>query len=221
MNDLELDALNNPLSNDARVVYMLGLRPNFNKQSGYTSPLDYKALLNLVNGKEPKLTRGRQINALIKELISVNLVALLPNDDIQLSLNGKILLLPKCNEETSPKLKATKVLSNKTPIHRDWEPNKDTFIDICTLIGVIETEYSQEELGEFIAYWLGRTEVNHTEYQWTQKFAQQLKRNRTSVESNLSKQTGTQTHTNTVSSLEADDNAKRLVAKYKKTKNNK
>lgn len=215
MNNSELSALLLPISNDARTLYLLGLRPQSDPITGITLPLDYNALLGLLNSKEQKFNRGRQINSLLKELIAAELVHVNQDDDIQLSLNDKQLTLSKRADIDRP------TITDKHVMTMNWQPDSNSFNDICSLIGIIDKDYSDTELGEFIAYWLGRTDIKLSSYQWSQRFAQQIKRNRTALDSTTMKQTGTQTHTNTVSSVEADDNAKRLVAKYKKTKNNK
>jgi hypothetical protein len=214
MNQAEYTALSGPISNDARTLYLLGLRPSANATTGLTEPLDYKYLLNLLNSKETRFSRGRQINSLIKELVNAELIALTHDADIQLSLNGKALLLKALPvvETTSP------LLPQKQPMFRDWQPNAELYKDIAQLIGIIDADYTEEERGEFLVYWLGRADAKFTDYQWSQKFAQHIKRQRTASDSATIKKTGTQTHANPVSSLEADDNAKRLVAKYKQSR---
>ena len=74
----ELAALQSPLSNDCRVLYLLGLRPNANSATTSSAPIDYKQLLNLLNGdgKEEPYQRGRQVNSLVRQLEQVGLVAL-------------------------------------------------------------------------------------------------------------------------------------------------
>lgn len=216
MNESELEALSTNLSNDARVLYCLGLRPTSNASTGLSKPLDYKALLTLLNGKDSTFTRGRQINSLLKELVAAQLVHLHEDDDIQLSLNGKSVLLNK--RVDIDKLTTS---DEKHGLYKNWSPHQDTLNDIFALIGVIDKHYAQHELGDFVSYWLGRREAKHTEYQWTQKFAQHIKRQRLVSEPDSVTVIGTQAQTKAVSSIEVDDNAKRLVAKYKKLKNNK
>ena len=77
----EINALTAPLSNAARVLYCLGLRPSANKQTLMTAPLQYKQLLDLVNGEKSSeaYTRGREVNALLEKLIQSGLV-ILPAD---------------------------------------------------------------------------------------------------------------------------------------------
>jgi hypothetical protein len=216
MNKSELNALSTNISNDARALYCLGLRPSSNPITGLSQPLDYKALLNLLNSKEQTFTRGRQINSLLKELIAAKLVHLQEEDDIQRSLNGKSLLLTQRVE-----IEKIQNKDEKQALYKNWIPNDDTLDDIFALIGVIDKHYAQDELGDFIAYWLGQKQTKHTEYQWTQKFAQHIKRKRLANNTDVVKIIGTQEQTKAVSSIEVDDNARRLVAKYKKLKNNK
>ena len=70
-NKAEQTALLQPLSNDARILYILGIKPTADQSSGATTTLNYKSLLSILNTKEDKYTLGRQVNSLIKELLSV------------------------------------------------------------------------------------------------------------------------------------------------------
>ena len=94
MNPNELATLKLELSNDARALYCLGLRPHADTTTGDSSPLNYKQLLELLNAKEQKFTLGRQINGLIKELVKVGLVELSDDTSIDRSFNGKRIKLP-------------------------------------------------------------------------------------------------------------------------------
>lgn len=216
MNDAENKALSNAISNDARVLYMLGLRPIANTVTGITCALDYRELLSLLNAKQEKFTRGRQINSLLKELIAHDLVHVSEEFDIHHSLNGRPLTLPLlCDNKSS-----TPDSLKKTSLEINWEPEKHALKEIGMLIGLTSTDYSDEELGEFIAYWRGRQDIKLSHYQWTQKFAQHLKRAKVMTSHSQSTPINADKDIPSSSSLEADDNAKRLVAKYKKNKPN-
>jgi DNA replication protein DnaT len=55
-NKAEQTALLQPLSNDARVLYILGIKPTASQSSGVTSPLNYKSMLSVLNAKEENFT---------------------------------------------------------------------------------------------------------------------------------------------------------------------
>ncbi|MFB0953249.1 MAG: DnaT-like ssDNA-binding domain-containing protein, partial [Aeromonadaceae bacterium] len=62
-------------------------------------------------------------------------------------------------------------------MHAQWRPG-DGFHDLARLCGLLESHYAEEELGEFIAYWLGRPETFASEHQWMLKFIKALKARR-------------------------------------------
>lgn len=212
MNPSELSALNQPISNDARVLYCLELRTSANSQTGLTNPLNFKQLLNTLNGKEQRFTLGRQINGLLKELIEVGLVDLTCDTPLDKSFNGKQLILP---------LFAVKQDDYNT-LHMEWsgmslnwQPTKSLFTDLAQLVGIIDKEYSQNELGEFVAYWMGRPQMQFSQFQWTQKFVFQIKQKRLASGIKPLQKVGNQLVT-PKAAVEADDNAKKLVEKYSK-----
>ena len=92
----ELNALTSPLSNAARVLYCLALRPKANQDTLLSNPLQYKELLALMNSdpqREP-VTRGREINTLLEELTQAGLVSLPESLSLDKSLIAKRVLLP-------------------------------------------------------------------------------------------------------------------------------
>ena len=151
----ELAALQSPLSNDCRVLYLLGLRVSANSATTSTAPVDYKQLLNLLNGdnKEEPYQRGRQINSLIKQLEQVGLVSLPVDLDIEHTINGKSLLLPLITE---PKSDFEQLHQRHCSMHASWTPNKSLFEEMAALLGIIDKTYEDNDIGEFVAYWLGR-----------------------------------------------------------------
>ncbi|GAB2698037.1 DnaT-like ssDNA-binding domain-containing protein [Aliiglaciecola sp. 3_MG-2023] len=212
MNSSEQAALTQGLSNDARVLYMLGLRPIADEQTGLTGPLNYKQLIALLNGKSKEFTLGRQINGLIKELVKHQLVEIEPEASLDKSFNQQRVRLPLLNikqdDYPSLHLQWSKMTAN-------WKPHQAAFEDLASLIGIIDKDYSQHELGEFIAYWMGRPELQFSQYQWTQKFVFQIKQRRVASGVKNVQKVGNQWVT-PKAGVEADDNAKQLVAKYSK-----
>jgi len=220
VNPSEYEALTQNISNDARVLYLLGLRPTVDEKTGATDKLNYKNLLTLLNGgsqtaDEKRFTLGRQINALIKELKSFNLVKLDDDKSLTKSFNGKRVVLPLFNvkQDDYPALHLT-----WTTMSIDWCPSDTLYNDLASLIGIIDKQYTQTELGEFIAYWLGRPEMQFSQFQWTQKFVFQIKQRRVASGVKPTQKIGNQ-WVSPKAAIEADDNAKQLVAKYK-PKNN-
>ncbi|MFC3094176.1 flavodoxin [Alteromonas sediminis] len=210
----ELSALQGPISNEARVLYCLCLRPYVDLKTGESRPLEYKAILATINAKQKHLDRGRQINRLVKELAQVGLVTLNTQQDIETSLNGQSINLPMVVNHSNTQ---DRLYENASPITFDWQPNTELLTELLCMIGVIDTTTKAEEIGEFVAYWRGRPDIRLTEYQWTQRLAQQIKRNRTASGMIPVNRVGTQI-VNTTTSVDADDNAKKLVEKYSKAK---
>lgn len=213
MNQAELHALKQALSNDARVLYCLALRPQADHQNGQTPALNYKSLLRLLNGKEQKFTLGRQLNLLLHELMEAGLVYADPALDLERSLNGKALHLPLINIATD----------NYSSLHHhccamslDWQPDEKLYSDLAQLMGIIDQQYEQHELGDFIAYWSGRPQNQYSLFQWTQKFVYNIKHKRLAKGATLKQKVGNQL-VQPKAEIVADENAKKLVEKYSKS----
>ncbi len=206
----EYEALTKPLSNDARVLYCLGLRPFADPATASTPPINYKSMIALLNGGKDTYSRGREINELLRELEQKDLISLSSETDFDQSLNGVAVFLPLMLD-THNQFETLHQSHNAMTMR--WQPDESLFIELSQLLGIIDGEYSKEELGEFIAYWLGRPITQYTQFQWTQKFAQHIKRQRTAIGMTPQKQVGTQVVSPTAS-IEVDENARKLVEKY-------
>ena len=209
-NQTEQTALIQPISNDARILYVLGLRPYAHSVNGVTPALNYKKLLNLLNGKEETYTLGRQINSLIKELLGVGLIDFYQEVELNHSFNGKKLILPLML--VLPDDYAKLHLQWHTML-LDWSPDVKLLDDLARLVGIIDCSYSRDELGDFIAYWLGRPESNFSQFQWTQKFVFNLKQKRLARGIKTVHKVGNQI-VRPKAAVVADENSKNLVAKY-------
>ncbi len=211
----EYHALSGELSNDARVLYCLGLRPTATIATATSAPLNYKHLLVLLNGdnSDTPYSRGRQINSLLKPLELAGLIALPENQSFEQSLNGQTLLLPLCAQQQDY---FSHLHRHHQPMSARWKPDQRLFEEMAKLIGLIDTQYDDADIGEFIAYWLGRPAAVFSHFQWTQKFTYALKYRRTALGMSPVKQVGTQKVT-VAPGLEADDNARKLVEKYSAT----
>jgi hypothetical protein len=191
---------------------LLGLKLNVDKKTAHTPPLNYKFLLSLLNSKEEKFNLGRQVNSLIKELLNVGLISFKDEVELNHSFNGKILILPLTIMKVD---EYSKLHLNWHKMTLDWLPNQTLANDLSKLTGIIDYEYTDNELGDFIAYWLGRPESQFTEYQWTQKFIFNLKKIRLAHGFKPVQKVGQQI-VQTKAGIEADENIKNLVAKYGK-----
>lgn len=217
MNSLEIDALQLSISNHARVLYALYLRPKVNQEDQKVK-LVYSEILHLLNAKETQIQLGRQVNALLKELHKIGLIELFDEQDFKRSLNQQCVSLPLIKNPintTIPKMPTGQSAeSTHYQMNIDWRPETEIFEQICQLVGVIEQGYSTEELGEFIAYWLGQPHRLFTTYQWTQKFVLIIKqrRQRFPISKQQSK-VGHQWVTLDVD-IEIDENVRQLVQKY-------
>ena len=104
MNSLEVAALREPISNEARVLYCIYLRPNFDYEAQSTT-VNNKDILSLLNAQRTCLSLGREVSALFKELNDVGLIALKRdnpqetigssnNEEFSRSLNKRQVTLP-------------------------------------------------------------------------------------------------------------------------------
>lgn len=213
-NQAELQALKGPLSNEARVLYCLILKQHVNATTGATEPVNYKQCIELINQGGASLSLGREINQLLQVLEKSGLVELPGNLHFQQSLNGEVLLLPLA---VTPKDDFAQYHQDFQPMKMNWQPSLPLCESLSRLLGIIDATYNEEDIGEFVAYWLGRPQSVFSQYQWNQKFMYSLKRKRTAPDTANVKKVGSQQVTS-VSALEADDNARKLVEKYSQQK---
>ena len=232
MNSLELAALQEPLSNEARVIYCVYLRANINAKTN-TVTINNKDILKLLNSHSPRVSLGREISALFKELQQVGLVALQTNvansadksiefeSNFDRSLNKLKVSLPLFEAMPSPFVSSSiqtlddnEAHEQHSKMHLNWRPDDSLFSQLCQLIGVIDAYFDADELGEFIAYWLGRPEVVQTPYQWTQKFVLHLKQRRIRKPANSSQTKVGPQWVEPTAGIEFDDNVKQLIKKY-------
>ncbi len=210
--EAEYHALCSPLANAARVLYCIGLRPTANTTTAASEPLNYKFLLTLVNADDPEqpFKRGRQLNSLLKTLEQVGLIALPSSLTFESSLNGKVILLPLIQAKHDS---FTHLHRQHQSINMKWKPDEALFEEMAALLGLTNKAYDQDDINEFIAYWLGRPATVLSHFQWTQKFAYSL-RNKRLGRGEFSQLARSTTNTEVAPSLEADDNTRKLVEKY-------
>ncbi|GAB56506.1 hypothetical protein GPUN_2391 [Glaciecola punicea ACAM 611] len=212
MNELEIETLQTPLSNLARVLYCLYLRPQLvgNKT---VILVNNQAVLALVNNKKTVISMGRQISALFKELHKAGLIEVDPSTDFSKSLHNNKIRLPLSALPQS--LENPQFHSQHKSMRLDWRPVQSIFEDLCQLVGLIEKTYSADELGEYIAYWLGRIDTQCTEYQWTQKLVIHLKQRRQRLPLSEQKTKAGHQYVTPSAGIVFDDNVKQLINQYK------
>lgn len=212
MNELELETLQTPLSNLARVLYCLYLRPQLTANSEKVI-INNKAILALINNKKSVITMGRQISTLLKELHQQGLIEVQDDTDFSKSLHMQTVSLPLSSLPQS--LENPLFHSQHKSMRLDWRPVESIFEDLCKLVGVIEKTYSADELGEYIAYWLGRIDTQCTEYQWTQKLVIHLKQRRQRLPLAEQKSKAGHQYVTPSAGIVFDDNVKQLINQYK------
>jgi len=97
----------------------------------------------------------------------------------------------------------------------DWQPDETLFAQIAQMMGLIDRDISEEDVGEFKAYWLGQPHRMHTQYQWHHKFILNLKNKRTAYGQKDKQVVGNQL-VSKVAATKACPRAKGLVEKYGK-----
>lgn len=216
MNEFELEALKTPLSNVARVLYCVFLRPQVNTGTAQAT-INNKSIIELINSKKPVISLGRQIGTLLKELQSVGLIKVEEGTDFSKSLHNKQVTLPLTDLPQS--LEDPAMHNQHKSMKLVWRPIETVFEDLCSLVGLIEKTFSAEELGEFIAYWLGRIDTQCTEYQWTQKLVIHLKQRRQrfplSEQRAQHKTAAGHQYVEPSAGIVFDDNVKLLIEQYK------
>ena len=212
MNALELESLQTPLSNLARVLYCVYLRPQLSQDSIQVT-INNNAVLALINNKKQVLRLGKQVNALLKELHNVGLIDAGNEPDFSKSFHNQQVSLPLSSLPQS--LEDPQFHSQHRAMRLDWRPAQGIFEDLCHLVGVIEKTYSADELGEFIAYWLGRIDTQCTEYQWTQKLVIHLKQRRQRLPLSQQKTATGHQYVTPSAGIVFDDNVKKLIEEYK------
>ena len=235
MNHLELQALKSALSNEARTLYCLYLKPAHDlalkqhQQDKSSSQkvlvsIQNKDIISLLNAHRETVHLGRQISALFKELFRAGLIDIEGEYSFERSLNKHQVFLCLAGlqaESEAPSDAANLHVLEDASIHQQharmslsWRPKDQVFEGLCHLSGLIQGVFNADELGEFIAYWLGRPEVQYSEYQWTQKFVVHLKHRRIRQPLNPSQSKVGHQWVTPEASIDFDENVKRLVDKY-------
>jgi len=212
MNSLELDALQLSMSNHARALYSVYLVSKSKSMKGNVT-VSYKDIMDFLNGKEEVVTLGRQVNSLLKELDSVGLIRINHEQSYKRSLNNQVIHLPLSISKDLFDISTDKH-QRFIKMNINWRPDADLFEQLCQLVGVIDKGYSADELGEYIAYWLGYPEKQFTDYQWTQKFVLNIKQRRQRLPVNKEQTKVGHQWITPQAGIEIDDNVKQLVEKY-------
>lgn len=175
MTPAEYNALAHPrLSHPARTLYCLHLRRMALEHQPLV--LNYPVLgraLAVVSPEDPSgfsfQVNGRQLTVLFEELKIADLIEVESGGE---HFHQRPFRLPLLGQaETSP------LPQRPFPMHLQWRPDAG-LPALARLCGVLDCSYSEEDLGEFIAYWLGRPEVFDNQHQWMLRFVRALKTRR-------------------------------------------
>lgn len=174
MTPAEYQALTSPrLSHPARSLYQYYLRHH--ARGDQTQPLDYpdlgKALAVQGEGEYRYRVTPAELTALVDELLEAGLLSPLERPHPQ-HYHGAVFSLPlKRLQGLAP------LPSRQFAMHPEWRPDAQ-FGGLARLCGLLDSHFDETELGEFIAYWLGRPEVFENQHQWMLKFVRKLKHQR-------------------------------------------
>ncbi|WP_219590485.1 DnaT-like ssDNA-binding domain-containing protein [Aeromonas salmonicida] len=177
MTPAEYSALAHPrLSHPARSLYTLQLRrlvlenqlarlnyPELGRSLAVVDPGDPSGFCFQVN--------ARQLTELFDELMEAGLLQVEAQADSE-HYHQCPFQLPLLTQKVRSPLP-----ERPFQMHLQWRPDEE-LPALARLCGVIDASYNEEDLGEFIAYWLGRPEVFDSQHQWMLKFIRALKTRR-------------------------------------------
>lgn len=177
MTPAEYSALAHPrLSHPARSLYTLQLRrlvlenrptrlnyPELGRALAVVDPGDPSGFCYQVN--------ARQLTELLDELMEAELLQVEAHGDSE-HYHQCPFQLPLLSQRARSPLP-----ERPFQMHLQWRPDEE-LPALARLCGVIDASYNEEDLGEFIAYWLGRPEVFDSQHQWMLKFIRTLKSRR-------------------------------------------
>ncbi|PJG58316.1 DnaT-like ssDNA-binding domain-containing protein [Aeromonas cavernicola] len=177
MTPAEYSALAHPrLSHPARTLYTLQLRRLVLEHQ--PARLNYPELgraLAVVDPSDPSgfsfQVTARQLTELFDELMEAGLlhVEVVAESEHYHQCSFQLPLLTQKVRSPLPE--------RPFQMHLQWRPDEE-LPALARLCGVLDASYHEEELGEFIAYWLGRPEVFDSQHQWMLKFIRTLKTRR-------------------------------------------
>ncbi len=177
MTPAEYSALAHPrLSHPARSLYTLQLRRLVleNRLARLNYPELGRALAVVDPGNPGGFSyqvNARQLTELLDELMEAELLQVEAQADSE-HYHQCPFQLPLLSQRVRSPLPA-----RPFQMHLQWRPDEELSA-LARLCGVIDASYSEEDLGEFIAYWLGRPEVFDSQHQWMLKFIRALKSRR-------------------------------------------
>ena len=180
MNPAEYTQLCSPrLSHAARSLYYLYLRRQADQNGNVL--VSYPELGRAIAVEDPLTPGGfcfqvtaAGLTALFNELIAVGLVAQQTAEPHTGHYHLSSMTLPLATATQAPSLP---MAAGAYPMTLDWRPGKE-FDTLSKLCGLRSAIYDEDELGEFIAYWLGYPEKYATAHQWMLKFIRTLKARR-------------------------------------------
>lgn len=171
MTPSEYQALSNPqLTHPARSLYTLHLRRI--ASTTYPVLICYKTLIPALLTYDYTLT-AKQLTQLLEALQVCGLIQLAEPQVSEGHYHQAAFYLP-LSEFASMNDKPLPIPHQAFAMHLNWCPSQQ-FSTLCRLCGHASSEFSSQDLGEFIAYWLGRPDVMHNQHHWMLKFIKHLK----------------------------------------------
>jgi hypothetical protein len=173
MTPAEYSALAHPrLSHPARSLYTLQLRRLVLEIGWPDSTIELGRALAVVDPGNPGgfsyQVNARQLTELLDELMEAELLQVEAQADSE-HYHQCPFQLPLLSQRVRSPLPA-----RPFQMHLQWRPDEE-LPALARLCGVIDASYSEEDLGEFIAYWLGRPEVFDSQHQWMLEIYRALK----------------------------------------------
>ncbi|OYD26067.1 DnaT-like ssDNA-binding domain-containing protein [Oceanimonas baumannii] len=161
------------LSHPARSLYLLYLRHQ--ARADLTQPLDYpelgRALAVQGEGEYRYRVTPAALTALLEELQRAGLLTLMERPHPQHYHGARFRLTLKNLQGLTP------LPARQFAMYPEWRPDEQ-LDGLARLCGLLDSRFDETELGEFIAYWLGRPEVFENQHQWMLRFVRQLKNRR-------------------------------------------
>ncbi len=117
-----------------------------------------------------------RLTILFQELIAIGLVQCL-HKQTQAHYHDTLIKLPHSQFMATKQTPSSGQFLAQVPMCAHWRPDEQ-FARLSRFCGLACADFSEPELGEFIAYWLGRPEVLCNQHHWMMKFIKFLKNKR-------------------------------------------
>lgn len=164
--------LNPQLSHAARSLYTLYLHRK--AQTHYPVCVLYPECAHVIATVHAP-AHAADVTVCFEELIQLDLVHCIQGHD-QTHYHTQAFTLPQSDFKQAAQARLP-LPADVFAMRIDWRPDAQ-FTQLSRLCGLMQDDFSEEELGEFIAYWLGRPDVLQSQHHWMLKFIKVLKNKR-------------------------------------------